>query len=609
MKGYKAFVEGKSVDCYKIFGCHKVEEYSYRFTVWAPNAQKVAVVGDFNAWNTTANQLEKVQNGVFSSIISAVQPNQCYKYFITTNDGRTLYKADPYAFFSQVRPETASVVWSGEKFEWTDNEYLSKKKLPYDQPMNIYEVHAGSWRRHYDGRYYSYRDLAEHLVPYVKEMGYTHVEFMPLSEYPFDGSWGYQVTGYYSPTSRYGTPDDLRYLVNQFHKAGIGVILDWVPAHFCKDAHGLMEFDGGWCYESWDEKRREHASWGTRIFDYGRPEVRSFLISNALYWLKEFHVDGLRVDAVASMLYLDYDKGDGQWVPNIYGGKENLEAIEFMHELSCAVFKYSSKALLLAEESTAFNGVTHPVYNGGLGFNFKWNMGWMNDTLYYMSVDPMWKADHHNKLTFLLTYAYSENFILPFSHDEVVHLKGSMINKMSGNYDEKFALYRALLGLQFAQPGKKLNFMGNELAQFNEWNENVSLDWMLLDYFKHSSFKDYVKHLNHLYAKTSALYENDSNWAGFRWVLVDGAQDNVVCCERFNSNGDSVLAVVNFSKNDYKDYGFQGVGNAKYELVLNSDEQQFGGEGKHVYPMITSNDGVVSFDVPKQTTLYYKSSK
>ncbi len=606
MKKFESFKNGTSHNCYKHFGCHKIGDHSYEFTVWAPHADYVAVVGDFNSWNPDAAPMKKVEDGIFTVKVKNVEEGQCYKYFIR-NGYRTFYKADPYARHAELRPKTASLVYS-DNYQWNDSVWHKTKKAPYNQPVNIYEVHAGSWRKHLDGRFYSYRDLAQNLVPYVKEMGYTHIEFMPLSEYPFDGSWGYQVTGYYAPTSRYGSPEDLKYLIDVCHQNGIGVILDWVPAHFCKDEHGLYEFDGASCYESWDQFRKEHKSWGTRIFDFGRNEVKSFLISNAHYWAKEFHVDGLRVDAVASMLYLDYDRAEGEWLPNCYGGKENFEAMDFFRQLSKSIFHRNSKFLLIAEESTAFPGVTRPVHNNGLGFNYKWNMGWMNDVLFYMQCDPMWKADHHFNLTFSMNYAYSENYILPLSHDEVVHLKGSMINKMAGNYDEKFALLKTLAGYQYSHPGKKLNFMGNELAQFNEWNENASLDWMLLDYPKHRSFRDYIKKLNVLYKQTPALYQNDQNWDGFQWIYADRAQDNLIAFCRHDFKGRTVFVVLNFSKNYYNNYGFNNVPAGDYKLMLNSNDPQWGGWGNNS-PETIHSEGEIFLDVPPQTAIYYIKDK
>lgn len=605
------FYNGNSTNAYELLGCHKVSDKQYHFAVWAPNAAEVSLIGDFNNWLVRHDKMTLI-DGIWQITVEA-QSGDCYKYAITTQSGSILYKADPYATYAEVRPNTASRIYDrDESFAWTDGKWIEKqtKKNVYKSPVNIYEVHAGSWRRHFDGRLYSYRDLAKYLVPYVKKMGYTHVEFMPLAEHPFDGSWGYQVTGFYAPTSRYGTPDDLRYLVNQFHKAGIGVILDWVPAHFCKDAHGLIEFDGTCCYESADEFKKEHKSWGTRIFDYSRYEVQSFLISNALYWLKEFHFDGLRVDAVASMLYLDYDRKDGEWRPNKFGGKENLEAIEFLRKLSCKVFETCPYALFVAEESTAFPKVTHPTYAGGLGFNYKWNMGWMNDVLSYMQTDTLWRADHHNKLTFSMCYAYSENYVLPLSHDEVVHLKGSLINKMFGEYDTKFAQLKALLGYQYAHPGKKLNFMGVELAQWNEWSEARELDWSLLTYPKHDSHRRFVAELNKAYKKYKALYQIDSSWDGFKWLLADDNRNSVLAFERIDKRGNTMLVVINFSLYDYYNYGFF-MDAGEYELVINSDDFKYGGRGISVCEQFATNgDGYAELTMPASSVMYfYKQAK
>ena len=606
MNKFTEFYNGESANAYELLGCHRVGENLYHFSVWAPNAKDVCVVGDFNNWLFAHNKLQLV-DGIWQLTVEA-RAGDCYKFAITTQAGNILYKADPFARYAEVRPKTASVIYDpAEPFVWTDEAYVDKlkKKNIYQSPVNIYEVHAGSWRRHYDGRLYSYRDLAKHLVPYVKKMGYTHVEFMPLAEHPFDGSWGYQITGFYAPTSRYGTPDDLKYLINEFHKAGIGVIMDWVPAHFCKDAHGLMEFDGTCCYESADEFKKEHKSWGTRIFDYSRYEVQSFLVSNALYWLKEFHFDGLRVDAVASMLYLDYDRKDGEWRPNKWGGKENLEAIEFFRKLSVKVFEACPSALFVAEESTAFPKVTHPTYVGGLGFNYKWNMGWMNDVLSYMKTDTLWRGDNHNKLTFSMCYAYSENYVLPLSHDEVVHMKGSLINKMFGDYDTKFAQLKALLGFQFSHPGKKLNFMGVELAQWNEWSEAKELDWQLLTYPKHDSHKLFVQELNNVYKKYKPLYQNDSNWEGFKWLLPDDSINSVLAYERIDKKGDAVLVIINFSLYDYTNYGFY-MDQGEYELILDSDESRFGGRGVEVTQVVkTNDDGYAEVNIPASSVTYY----
>ena len=604
MNNFTNFYQGNETEAYKLLGCHKVAENTYRFSVWAPNAKAVCVIGDFNNWLVNHNKLELI-DGIWQATVEA-RSGDYYKFAITTQSGNILYKADPYARYSELRPGTASVIYD-EEYEWNDADWQAKmlKKDIYKSPVNIYEVHAGSWRRHYDGRMYSYRDLAKYLVPYVKKMGYTHVEFMPLTEHPFDGSWGYQVTGFFSPTSRYGTPNDLRYLIDKVHKACIGVILDWVPSHFCKDAHGLMEFDGTCCYESADQFKKEHKSWGTRIFDYSRYEVQSFLISSAMYWLKEFHFDGIRVDAVASMLYLDYDRSEGEWVPNKYGGKENLDAIDFLRKLSCNVFQACPYALFVAEESTAFPKVTHPTYVGGLGFNYKWNMGWMNDTLSYMQCDTLWRGDNHGKMTFSMCYAFSENYILPLSHDEVVHLKKSLINKMFGDYETKFRQLKAYMGFMYAHPGKKLNFMGNEIAQWNEWNENKELDWMLLTFPKHDSHRQFIMDLNKTYKKHKALYQNEVDWDGFKWLIADDTKNSVLAFERIAKNGSKILVIINFSMYDYHKYGFfmdQGA----YQLILNSDEFKYGGRGVEVANNVTTtDDGYAEFTIPASSVQYY----
>ena len=607
MSQYTRFYNGDETSAYQLLGCHKQSDGLYKFSVWAPNATAVSVIGDFNNWLVNHDSMHR-EEGIWEVTLEA-KHGDCYKYAITSQSGTVLYKADPYGTYAELRPNTASVVYDPEeKFTWSDDAWTTKqqKRDIYKSPINIYEVHAGSWRRHYDGKLYSYRDLAKYLVPYVKKMGYTHIEFMPLAEHPLDASWGYQITGFYAPTSRYGTPDDLRYLVNACHEAGIGVLLDWVPAHFCKDAQGLADFDGSCCYESADETKKEHKGWGTRIFDYSRYEVQSFLVSNALYWLKEFHFDGLRVDAVASMLYLDYDRKDGEWHPNKFGGKENLEAIEFLQKLSCHVFETCPYALFIAEESTAFPKVTHPTYVGGLGFNYKWNMGWMNDVLSYMQTDTLWRGDHHNQLTFGMCYAYSENYILPLSHDEVVHLKGSLISKMFGDYDTKFAQLKALFGFQYAHPGKKLNFMGGEIAQWNEWSEARELDWMLLSYPKHEVHQRFVRELNKTYKKYKPLYQLDQSREGFKWVLADNASDNVLVFERYDKKGECMLVVVNFSNYDYHNYGFN-VEQGQYALVLNSDENKYGGRGVDICPLVTSDEnGYIEVVMPASSVQYYK---
>ena len=507
-----AFVDGVATNAYDLLGCH-IDKGIFIFRVWAPNAKSVSLVGDFNEWSQNANHMINIGSGIWEGIIENAKIYDNYKYAITSQDGKTVLKSDPYAFHTATRPDNASKIYDISGFKWTDDEFIKNNKGRdiLSSSMNIYEVHLGSWKMHADGNPYSYRELAEELPCYVKNMGYTHIEIMPVSEYPYDGSWGYQVTGYYAPTSRYGTPEDFAYFVDCCHKKGIGVILDWVGAHFPRDEHGLMNFDGTACYEYNDPLKSDHPDWGTRIFDYGRNEVKSFLISNVIFWQNIYHIDGFRLDAVASMLYLDYGKKDGQWRPNVFGGNYNLEAIDFLKQLNSASFENKPEVLMIAEESTAFPMITKPPFDGGLGFNFKWNMGWMNDMLMYMSKDPLFRKGMHNNVTFSLTYAFSENFILPLSHDEVVHGKCSMINKMPGEYEEKFNNLRAFYGYMMAHPGKKISFMGNEFAQFIEWNFKQELDWVLLSYDAHKKMHRFVKELNNFYLENSPFWENETD--------------------------------------------------------------------------------------------------
>ena len=536
------FYQGKSIRAYRILGCHRAEQ-GFRFMIWAPNARFVTVAGDFNGWSYTQNPAWRRQDGLWEAVIDNAQPYQKYKYVVTRSDGTVVMKADPYG--RMVEPHgTASMVYDPDPYPWQDGGYLSGLGDVHTGPMNIYECHLGSWK---EGL--SYRQLADELLPYVQDMGYTHIEVMPLMAYPYDPSWGYQVTGYFAATSRYGSPDDLKYFVDQAHQRGIGVIMDWVPAHFTRDDHGLRLFDGTPCYEYGDPRRGDMRQWGTLLFDYGKPEVRSFLTSSAVYWLEEMHMDGLRVDAVSCMLYMDFGRENGDWLPNSQGGREDLSAIALFRHLSWAVHGLAGRKLLIAEESTAFPRVTDKQATAeepGLGFDFKWNMGWMNDMLSYMAMDPIYRQYHHDKLTFSLTYAFSEHYVLAFSHDEVVHGKKSMLNKMPGTYEEKFQQLRLLYTYQMAHPGKKLTFMGMELGTFIEWRFYESLEWFLLSYPKHDEFRRFVRSLNRFYRDNPALYERDDGWDGFEWSVVDDKDTSVVAFLR-KGRKETLLCVYNFT--------------------------------------------------------------
>ncbi len=583
------FGQGTHYDIYRKLGAHAVTRNRKKgvyFAVWAPNAKAVSVVGDFNGWDREQAPMKRVGAiGVYETFIPGVKPGDLYKFCIETGDGRELYKADPYAVSAELRPGTASKVADISGFKWGDARWMEARK-EWDhkkQPMSIYEVHPGSWRKHPSSEgnpdgFYSYRELAHALTDYVKQMGYTHVELMGIAEHPFDGSWGYQVTGYYAPTSRYGKPEDFKYLVNYLHKHKIGVILDWVPAHFPKDAHGLAEFDGTCIYEHQDPRQGEHPDWGTKIFNYGKPEVKNFLLANALYWVEEFHVDGLRVDAVASMLYLDYGKQDGQWVANKYGGNQNLEAIEFFKHLNSCLLGRNPGAVMIAEESTAWPKVTGKVEDDGLGFSLKWNMGWMHDFLEYMKLDPYFRKYNHHKMTFSMTYAYSENYVLVLSHDEVVHLKCSMINKMPGYLDEKFENLKAGYGYMAGHPGKKLLFMGQEFGQLQEWSEARELDWYLLQEEKHQKLQDFVRDMLHLYKKYPALYGGDGDPEAFQWINANDGDRSIFSFVRYSPTGrNHLLFVCNYTPLERKDYRVGVPRRKQYQLILNSADPMYGG--------------------------------
>ncbi len=609
---------GKNDRIYEIFGAHPKTvngKSGYEFRVWAPRAASVSVVGDFNRWNPSSNVMNRMaDNESYELFIPGLKQYDTYKYCITAQDGRKLMKADPVAFHAETAPQNASKLYDLEGYEWTDSDYMNRRegKNVFSSPMNIYEVNLLSWKRYPDGNFLSYRALADELVSYVKEMGYTHVEFMPVTEFPYEGSWGYQVTGYFAITSRLGTPHDFMYLVDAFHKAGIGVIIDWVPAHFPKDAHGLYEFDGQPLYESSQWDRMEHKSWGTRRFDYGRNEIVSFLISGACYFFDKYHVDGLRVDAVASMLYLDYDKREGEWVPNIYGENKNLEAIAFLRKLNEAVFRRFPNSLMIAEESTAWGLVTKPGNVGGLGFNYKWNMGWMNDMLSYVSLNPFFRMNNHNNLTFSMMYAFSENFVLPISHDEVVHGKCSLINKMPGTYEEKFAGVRCFLGYMMAHPGKKLNFMGYEFGQFKEWDYHEGLEFFLRDtYEKHGKLSVMVRELNEYYKSTACFYEIEDSWDGFEWLAADDRDRNIVSFIRRDKKGKEVIVLVSFSGADAKDYLLGVNKKGKYKIVFDTDDVKYGGEGKIRKKTLSAvarpshgKQYSIPIDMPAMTCLY-----
>ena len=582
-KRSELFYSGRDCRAFDYMGAHPVVqdgEQGYLFRVYAPEAEKVSVMGEFNDWNRDADYMTRDEQGIWEKFIPNIPEYAAYKYSVWAKSGDVFDKSDPYGFHFETRPGNATKAYDLDGYEWGDASWLDwrKKHLPYSNPVNIYECHLGSWKMHEDGNFYSYRQLADELVPYVKEMGYTHIEFMPLTEYPFDGSWGYQVIGYFAATSRYGTPKDLMYLIDKAHQAGLGVIMDWVPAHFPKDGCGLVEFDGSYLYEYADPLKMEHKEWGTRVFDYGKVSTRNLLFSSAMFWIEKFHMDGLRVDAVASMLYLDYNR-QGEWRPNVHGGRENLEAVDFLRLLNEYILTDHPDVMMIAEESTAWPMVTKPGYDGGLGFNFKWNMGWMNDMLCYCSADPFFRKDMHDKITFSFMYAFSENYILPLSHDEVVHGKCSLISKMPPPYENQFGGLRALYGYMVAHPGKKMLFMGGEFAQFSEWAYQRGLDWMLLDYPAHRQMQTYVKALNHFYLATPQLWEQDTDWRGFEWISHEDNRNNIIAFRRVAKDGSDIVVVVNFSPEEQQEYRIGVPITGTYEEIFTSDKTEFGGSG------------------------------
>lgn len=580
------FGQGTHYEIYKKLGAHITEKEGIRgvnFAVWAPNAVRVSVIGDFNHWDGRIHQMKGLGNsGIYELFIPSLVSGEKYKFEIKTKEGDLLEKSDPYGNYSELRPKTASIITNLDSYSWSDNIWLTnrRKKDILNSPISIYEVHLGSWRKKQDREYINYRELAHELVDYVKYMGYTHIELLPISEYPYDGSWGYQVIGYYSITSRFGTPEDFMYFVDYCHKNSIGIILDWVPAHFPKDKHGLIKFDGTALYEHGDPKKGEHPHWGTMIFNYGRNEVNNFLIANALFWLNEFHIDGLRVDAVASMLYLDYGKEDGEWIPNSDGGRENYEAVEFLKHLNSIVYEKYPGIMMIAEESTSWTGVSRPTFAGGLGFGLKWNMGWMNDFLRYMQKDPIHRKFHHNDLTFSMVYAYTENFVLVLSHDEVVHGKGSMIGKMPGDYWQKFANLKVAYGFMYGHPGKKLQFMGNELAQFDEWSEENSLHWHLLEYESHKQIQDYIRDLNTLYQSEVAFWYDDFTPNGFEWINCSDSEESIITFIRKGKDReDTLVFICNFTPIPRTMHRIGVPYEGKYVELLNSDDIKYGGSG------------------------------
>ena len=617
----EVFHTGDSVRAYDFLGAHLVnrnDKSGVVFRVWAPTARSVSVAGDFNNWNNEANYMYNIGYGVWEVFVEGVKEFCTYKYCIESEYGDRLMKADPYAFHAQTRPGQASVVYDIESYSWNDSEWFNKRKGNNisSSPMNIYEIHAGSWRKYPDGNFFNYQKLADELIPYLKEMHYTHVQLMPIMEYPYDGSWGFQTTGYYAPTSRYGTPSDFMAFVDKLHGEGIGVILDWVPSNFPTDDFGLARFDGSPLYESNDPKTSKRDSWGTCLFNYARFEVTSFLVSCAMFWLDKYHIDGLRIGALSSMLYLDYGKTEGEWEPNKFGGKENLDAVDFVKRLNTAVHMYHPDVMMFAEENTSWPKLTHKIEDGGLGFDFKWNMGWMNDMLHYMSLNSMWRPFNHDSLTFSFYYAFSEKFLLPISHDEVSHGKGSLIKQMPGKYDEQFAGVRAFITYMYAHPGKKLVFMGTEIGQFDEWNHEEAIQWDLLEFEKHKKLRTFFKELNKFYLDCKPLYELDTVWKGFDWIHHDDYTNSVIAFKRTDKNGDEIVSVCNFQPIRRDEYCIGVPKYGLYDEVFNSDEERFGGSGvvngnniKTEVMKIHGFDQGLSLTLPPLSVIYLRCAK
>ena len=617
----EVFHTGDSVRAYDFLGAHLVnrnDKNGVVFRVWAPTARSVSVAGDFNNWNNEANYMYNIGYGVWEVFVEGIKQFCTYKYCIESEYGDRLMKADPYAFHAQTRPGQASVVYDIESYSWNDSEWFNKRKENNisSSPMNIYEIHAGSWRKYPDGNFFNYQKLADELIPYLKEMHYTHVQLMPIMEYPYDGSWGFQTTGYYAPTSRYGTPSDFMAFVDKLHGEGIGVILDWVPSNFPTDDFGLARFDGSPLYESNDPKTSKRDSWGTCLFNYARFEVTSFLVSCAMFWLDKYHIDGLRIGALSSMLYLDYGKAEGEWEPNKFGGKENLDAVDFVKRLNTAVHMYHPDVMMFAEENTSWPKLTHKIEDGGLGFDFKWNMGWMNDMLHYMSLNSMWRPFNHDSLTFSFYYAFSEKFLLPISHDEVSHGKGSLIKQMPGKYDEQFAGVRAFITYMYAHPGKKLVFMGTEIGQFDEWNHEEAIQWDLLEFEKHKKLRTFFKELNKFYLDCKPLYELDTVWKGFDWIHHDDYTNSVIAFKRTDKNGDEIVSVCNFQPIRRDEYCIGVPKYGLYDEVFNSDEERFGGSGvvngnniKTEVMKIHGFDQGLSLTLPPLSVIYLRCTK